>query len=216
MKKRIIVYIDGFNLYYAIKALNRPHLKWVNLWTLSEGLLRKDQKLVAVKYFSAVPTSNNEKQKRHMLYSRALNTVGVEVINGQFKYRDKKCPKCGREFKVPEEKETDVNIAVQLLKGAFLDEYDVAFVITGDSDLSNAIEETQKSTKKKVIVIAPPGRYSFARNLFVTLSLTKGRLEKALLDENIKDQKGNVIKRPNSYSPNRTYLPKNLLREIGY
>ncbi len=33
--KKVISYIDGLNLYHAIDDLNRPHLKWVDLWALS-------------------------------------------------------------------------------------------------------------------------------------------------------------------------------------
>lgn len=34
-KERVICYIDGFNLYHAIRDLKQPYLKWVNLWTLA-------------------------------------------------------------------------------------------------------------------------------------------------------------------------------------
>lgn len=36
-KLRSAVYIDAFNLYYAIQALRKDHLKWLNLWALSEA-----------------------------------------------------------------------------------------------------------------------------------------------------------------------------------
>ena len=56
MSNRTIVYIDGFNLYHALDDLREPALKWVNLWSLSEKLLRPDDSLVAVKYFTAYAT----------------------------------------------------------------------------------------------------------------------------------------------------------------
>ena len=30
-RRRVSVYIDGFNLYHAIDALNENHLKWLDL-----------------------------------------------------------------------------------------------------------------------------------------------------------------------------------------
>jgi len=49
MPARTIVYIDGFNFYHAVDDLGEPHLKWVDLWALSEKLLRADQQLVGVR-----------------------------------------------------------------------------------------------------------------------------------------------------------------------
>ena len=59
--KRVFVYVDGFNLYHAIDDLNQDHLKWVNLWALSEKLIAQDgrEQLVVVKYFSAFATPFN-------------------------------------------------------------------------------------------------------------------------------------------------------------
>ena len=52
-KRKTIAYIDGFNLFHAINELSRPELKWVNLWSLSESLLREEEELIEVNYFSA-------------------------------------------------------------------------------------------------------------------------------------------------------------------
>jgi hypothetical protein len=35
-KARVACFIDGFNLFHAIKNLGRNELKWVNLWKLME------------------------------------------------------------------------------------------------------------------------------------------------------------------------------------
>ena len=53
-KERIAIYYDGFNLYHALCDLKANHLKWVNLWQLSELLIsRRSQSLVSVVYFSS-------------------------------------------------------------------------------------------------------------------------------------------------------------------
>ncbi len=47
-------------------------------------------------------------------------------------------------FQTYEEKETDVNIALHILKGAFRDEYDVAYIFSADSDISPAVTMCRK------------------------------------------------------------------------
>ncbi len=50
---KVISYIDGFNLYHASDELNREHLKWVDLWALSQSVVRPNETLITVHYFSA-------------------------------------------------------------------------------------------------------------------------------------------------------------------
>jgi hypothetical protein len=49
---------------------------------------------------------------KHRRLIRALELNGVDIIYGKFKMRDKKCRSCGAVYKIPEEKQTDVNIAI--------------------------------------------------------------------------------------------------------
>lgn len=59
------------------------------------------------------------------------------------------------------EKGVDIQIAVNLLKGAYKDKYDHAYLIISDSDLIPAIKEV-KSAGKKVIYIGFEHQPSFA------------------------------------------------------
>ena len=95
---RIIAYIDGFNLYHAIDDLGKfdprrpnvrpnpkPHLKWLNLWSLCQGLARPGEAIVEVNYFSAYAGWLQGAQKRHFEYVKALEHVGVNCVMGHFK-----------------------------------------------------------------------------------------------------------------------------------
>ena len=95
-KRKTIAYVDGFNLFHAIDELGRPELKWVNLWSLSESLLREGEELVEVNYFSAYATWMPAKYKKHRDYTAALQFEGVNLVLGQFKDKFVKCKKCGR------------------------------------------------------------------------------------------------------------------------
>jgi hypothetical protein len=53
MKKRVITYIDGFNLYYGLKEKGWKRYYWLDIRKLSESLLKPWQELNEVKYFTA-------------------------------------------------------------------------------------------------------------------------------------------------------------------
>ena len=48
-KPRVVVYVDGFNLYYAIRGT--PY-RWLNLGHLS-GILVGNRSVVGIRYFTA-------------------------------------------------------------------------------------------------------------------------------------------------------------------
>ena len=88
-----------------------------------------------------------------------LNHVGVKVILGEFKLKDKKCRSCHCLYKTYEEKQTDVNISIKLFQEAIYDNYDTAMIISGDSDLMPALKAVKQTFPSKQIgVIIPIGR----------------------------------------------------------
>jgi uncharacterized LabA/DUF88 family protein len=167
--RRTIVYIDGFNLYYALK---RANAKWLDLGALCEKLLT-DNEIVTVKYFTARVRSrvgDLDIHVRQNVYLEALRSnPKIEIIFGHFltsnvwmvRASDEGKPMASSE-KVQviktEEKGSDVNIATHLLIDGFQNNYDVAVVITNDSndsDLKLPIEMVRSVLKKTVGVICP-------------------------------------------------------------
>lgn len=71
-KERVVVYIDGFNLYFGIIDAGFEKYKWLNLNLLSKNLLRPDQELSGIKYFTSRISNNPDKQKRQSTYIEAL------------------------------------------------------------------------------------------------------------------------------------------------
>jgi hypothetical protein len=57
--------------------------------------------------------------------------------------------------RITEEKMSDVNLATHLLMDGFLGRYDVAIVITNDTDLSTPIEVVQEKTGALAKVVRP-------------------------------------------------------------
>lgn len=200
--RRVIVYIDGFNLYHAIDDLKRPHLKWLDLRAMAESLLRPGEALKAVKYFSAFATWMPQRYARHRDYVDALLSRGVIAHMASFKEKPRKCLSCGARWIGHEEKETDVQIAVHMVADALKEEAERLIVVTADTDLAPAIRMIAASKPTcEVFVAAPPGRMGRCRALKPALELTKGRLSKCLLPESVQVALGKTVARPASYKP---------------
>jgi len=77
-KERVIVYVDGFNLYFGMKDAGFEYCKWLDLHLLASNLLKPNQELVEVKYFTSRVGNNPDKQKRQSTYIEALETNHVK------------------------------------------------------------------------------------------------------------------------------------------
>jgi hypothetical protein len=58
---RVIVYIDGFNLYYALRSKGWRKYYWLDLARLAQALIKPGQQLEALHYFTSriLPTGYN-------------------------------------------------------------------------------------------------------------------------------------------------------------
>ncbi len=118
------IYVDGFNLYN--RALRgKSGVKWLNLRSLSERLLKNDE-VVCIKYFTARVTGrqNPDAPRRQQTYLNALAFLKeLKVYYGKFKNRTKRRPlvtpisghSLFQEFHDTEEKGSDVNLASHLV-----------------------------------------------------------------------------------------------------
>ncbi|MCG8607717.1 NYN domain-containing protein [bacterium] len=187
MKPRTSVYIDGFNLYYG--CLRNTPYRWLDLHRLCELLLPQND-VQEIKYFTAKVSarpSNPLQDLRQQVYLRALETLpNLEIIYGHFlisrtRMRLVSPPPGGPhtvEVYKTEEKGSDVNIATELLRDAFQGRFDVAVLITNDSDLLRPIQVVKSDLGLPVGIITPFKR--FARVLQHEASFKK-RIRKGVL-----------------------------------
>jgi len=85
----------------------------------------------------------------------------MTVTYGHFLSKTVKCYNCQQSCPTHEEKKTDVNIAVSLLEDAYDDQYDVAILLSGDSDLAPPVRAVQaRFPSKRIVVAFPPRRNS--------------------------------------------------------
>ena len=198
--RRVFVYVDGFNLYHAINELRNDSLKWLCLRRLSESMISEREELESVKYFSAYATWIPDAHKRHRAYVAALKAEGVKFIPGQFKKKFLKCKVCHARYQTHEEKETDVNIGIHLIRDAFEDQFDRALVITADTDIRSAVDMARSiAGTKSIDVVSPPKRMGRSRSLKPLFEISVGKVRAARLDESYTLEGGKTIQVPSKY-----------------
>ena len=208
--KRVIAYIDGFNLYYGLRESGFKKLYWLNVHSLAFNLLSLDCELIATKYFTARLKSNNNEAKRlrQQVFLETLGTIkGIEIIEGKYESRPYICPdcqvpqscyKCKMPFIINSEKMTDVNIATEMVVDAATNKFDEALLISGDTDLKSAIVKTTTVFNKMVRIAFPPLRATKELGSIASSSLTigKSRLRQNQLPPTIQKPGGFVLRCP--------------------
>lgn len=157
------VYVDGFNIYYALK--DSPY-KWLDIGKLCNIAL-KTHTVARIKYFTARVSARPgdlQKPARQDAYLRALRTIPhLEIHEGRFLTK-----KANRLLVTPladgtrfvevwetQEKGSDVNLATHLLVDGFRSEYELAVVISNDSDLAAPISFVRHELDIPVGILNP-------------------------------------------------------------
>ena len=206
--QRVAVYIDGFNLYYSLRAKEWRYYYWLNIHRFAEALLESGQELVKVRYFTsriAVRSDrpgDKDRQRRQNIYLDALATLSeVDIHYGKHSDREQTCPECDAVWQQPEEKMTDVNLAVEALGDAQDDLFDIALIVSGDTDLVGLVQAVGKRYPGKEVVIVFPGRRA---NALVTASsrsrsLSENALATSQFPDRVPTASGYVLERPPSW-----------------
>jgi len=138
-------------------------------------MLSHENEVVGVKYFTArvsATKSDPYKAVHQQLYIRALQqiTPNLEVIYGQFATHQVEknlvTPINGiRPATVYEttEKGSDANLAVHVVSDAWRNIYDCAVIVSGDSDLAEAIRLVKGYHPKKVVGVIAPGKTGMSK-----------------------------------------------------
>ncbi len=172
---RAIFYIDGFNFYY-LRTKSQPQYKWLNMKALADIIVAQNGIVSKVNYYTAAVCGKIDKEapvRQQALFSALRTVPEIEIIKGKFTY-DKVWANLVKPLQTrpnnyvwtetppdlvmvskAEEKGSDVNLAAHLIRDAFLDRFDVAYVLTNDTDLVEAIRIVTKEVGKQVCIVAP-------------------------------------------------------------
>ena len=204
------MYIDGFNLYYG--ALKGKPYKWLDLSKLCRHLLLPENDIIEIKYFTATVKarpSDPTQPTRQQTYLRALKTLSnVSVVFGHFLSHPVNMllanpPATGSRYAQvikTEEKGSDVNLATELLVDGFKNKYDVAVLITNDSDLLSPIKVVKNELKKRVGIFNPQQKPSnvLRQEAIFFRGIRQSVLSRSQFPETLTDEIG-AFHKPNSW-----------------
>jgi hypothetical protein len=174
---RTIVYIDGFNLYYRVLK-GTPH-KWLDIEAMSRAVLPHTCAIERINYYTARVSGRVDAgaPRRQHAYLRAIATLSKVAIHyGNFLVSQKWAglvqppdfrppivmppgvvPEVAYVWKT-EEKGSDVNLGVHLVRDAFKGAFDFAAVLTNDTDLVEPIRIVTQDIGLPVTLLTPVGK----------------------------------------------------------
>lgn len=180
---RVRFYIDAFNFYYGslkqfdpITQARVTGVCWLDLAALCGLIMPRDRpyQIDEIKYFTARiradaadPTPNT--RTRQEVYLRALTstTPALSIIYGKYKISKVKGwptdPTLAAthpivQIRKPEEKGSDVNLGIHMVRDAALNAADVLAVISDDSDIAGAFDIVSNDFGKEVYYFASANR----------------------------------------------------------
>ncbi len=202
---QIYIYIDGFNLYYG--SLKNTPYRWLDLSLLAKFLFPKHE-IAKIKYFTAPIKvrkydSDPDKSNRQQMYLRALKTIPhLEIHEGSFlsnKIMMRRSDGTGfvRVIKT-EEKGTDVSLASHLLNDGHNKKYEMAVVISNDSDLVEPIKMVTLELVLPIVVVSPFEKNTIKLKEVATgvKQIRKGLLRAAQFPDELEDVIGKFQKPP--------------------
>ncbi|OGF23662.1 hypothetical protein A3H66_02795 [Candidatus Falkowbacteria bacterium RIFCSPLOWO2_02_FULL_45_21] len=164
LDKRVAVFIDGSNLYHKLKEIKIENTLDFDYKGLAD-ILARGRKVVSYRYYVGVvraklgdEKANQMRAGQQKLFSN-LESRGFLVEQGYLMENNGKF----------HEKGVDVKIATDMLIGAYENKYDVAILISSDTDLIPVIRHIN-FLKKEIEYIGFSHNPSFGLQKNVTLS----------------------------------------------
>lgn len=223
-KKRVNVYIDGFNLYYGALRDN-PDLKWLNIRRWCENIL-PGYEVAKIGYFTAKVVGRVEDPDaptRQDHYFKALRTLsGLDLTFGKFKVRRKRlkrvendrcdccathddtqvpqckcCRKVTVEVEKTEEKGSDVNLALSIVKDSFTSNIDSILIVSGDADLAMAAR-IAKEQGIEVIIADPGGQNALRGDRRITVR--ESAMRACQFPDEVMMGDGTTVNRPDAWT----------------
>jgi uncharacterized LabA/DUF88 family protein len=205
---RVRAYVDGFNLYYG--SLKGTPFKWLDLQALIEAVA-PGHTIDHIRYFTARVSGKLDPSVPHRqnAYLAALESLGTVTIHyGKFLSGVHRMPLADPQPKGPrfadvirtEEKGSDVNLATYLLLDGADRLYDLAIVVSNDSDLKDAVDQARQRFGQ-VWVVNPNIRFSNALKSVATryIPLPAATLAAAQFPDPVPRATGKRIAKPVSW-----------------
>ncbi|MEW7848441.1 antitoxin Xre/MbcA/ParS toxin-binding domain-containing protein [Massilia aurea] len=177
---RTRIYVDGYNLYYG--CLKSTPYKWLDLMVLFERCILPSSAPAAsellplsIKFFTAKILEKASRaldsvssQARDHTALRKLYSGRIDIIEGYYSLTESKAklidpaapatwPRHGQETLVwkLEEKQSDVNLALQAYHDAITGEVEQVVIVTNDTDIAPALSLIRSHTQVQIGLVVP-------------------------------------------------------------
>lgn len=158
--KKGMIFIDGSNVFYDWNKANPKDNMDIEKYISLVQSKYSDVEFVRTYYFATESASNKN-------FLQVINRIPYcQVVRGRlqektFVLNDKSgivCAKCGEpivsgSIKTHTDKGTDVNIAVEMLKHAYNNSYDLAVLISRDADFAGVVRIIKNLGKNVELVL---------------------------------------------------------------
>ena len=162
-------------------------------------------KLVKVIFCTALPENAEDKRSRHVKFNNAQTASGVDVMLGHYIFDPDQNKYC--------EKQTDINLALSVITDAQDDVFDIAYLISADSDqASTARFFKTRFPQKTLFSIAPPNMTPPTKMqgyVAKSFTLPLDALEASIFQGNVQGKKGLIV-RPTEYDPPKGWVHPDL------
>ena len=142
---RVALFFDGKNFYHGLREVQSPDYK-INFSKLADWLREKTNGSVIVgsHYYTGVEPPGQELPESAGKLEGFLKVIQSQ--RGFYVHRFPRwrhtdvCKRCGEQHHYTHEKQVDTSIVADMVKGAAIDAYDVAILLSGDADFIPAIK----------------------------------------------------------------------------
>ncbi|HUT67864.1 MAG TPA: NYN domain-containing protein [Dehalococcoidales bacterium] len=173
MEERVMIFIDGSNLYHSLKNyFKRTDL---DIGKFCRKILQKRQ-LIRIYYYNAKVGQKQEPElyKQQQAFFDGVNSIPyTELRLGRLVYTNQ-WPTVP-----PYEKGTDVQLATDMITHSYKGNYDVGILIAGDNDFAGAVQAVKDNGKHvEVALFGKQGTSQQLRNVADRIIAINARLLK--------------------------------------
>lgn len=148
--KRVVAFFDGQNLFYAAQRAFRYTYPNYDPLLLAQLVVSKQSgwDLEGVRFYTGIHTASVNPFWHHFWTTKLaiMGTRGITTFSRHLRYQRQTIELPGgstRTVQVGQEKGIDLRIALDMVRMARANEFDVALVFSQDQDLSEAVDEVR-------------------------------------------------------------------------
>jgi uncharacterized LabA/DUF88 family protein len=154
-RKRAVAFVDGQNLYFGAREAFGYTYPNYDVKALAQALCAQHGwDLMEVHFYTGVPDETDNKRWNRFWSHKlaAMGRQGVQVYSRPLRYRNRRVHlPDGSEFTflAGEEKGVDVRLAIDVIRKAHRQEFDVALIFSQDQDLSEVAKELRQIAREQ-------------------------------------------------------------------